>query len=122
MSWVLSWLGPGLRRLLWGLDGGRRIRMVGHLIAMGMGMCVMPGRKSRLLLGLMRSLGMRMVHGMMLVFLTLPVFIRAVLGPGLGGLGIVRLAIGSVSWRHSQYLHSPLLKHSRIVAVAGVYR
>ena len=96
--------------------------MVGHLIAMGMGMCVMPGRKSRLLLGLMRLLGMRMVHGMMLVFLTLPVFIRAVLGPGLGGLGIIRLAIGSVSWRHSQYFHSPLLKHSRIAAVTGVDR
>ncbi len=84
--------------------------MVGQLIAMGMGMCVMPRRKSRLLLRLMRCLGMRMVHGVMLVFLTLPFFVRAVLGPGLGGLGIIGLAIGSVSWRHSQYFRSLLLK------------
>ncbi len=87
--------------------------MVGQLIAMGMGMCVVPGRKSRLLLRLMRCLGMRMVHGVMLVFLTLPVFVRAILGPGLGGLGIIGLAIGSVSWRHSQYLRALLLKQSR---------
>jgi len=90
--------------------------MGGQFILMGMGMCVMPGRKSRLLLGLMRCLGMGMVHGMMLVFLTLPVFIRAVLGPGLGGLGIIRLAIGPVSWRHSQYYRFLLLKYSRKAA------
>lgn len=65
---------------------------------MGVGMSVVPGRKIRLILGLMRCLGMRMVHGMMLVLLSVPVHIRAVLGPGLGGLGIIRLAIGSVSW------------------------
>ena len=65
-------------------------------------MSVVPGRKIRLLMRVMLGLGMRMVHRMMLVHLTVPVFIRAVLGPGLGGLGIIRLAIGSVSWRHSQ--------------------
>jgi hypothetical protein len=108
----VSRLHPGLCRLLGGLDRGRRIRMVGQLIAMGMGMCVVPGRKSRLLLRLMCCLGMRMVHGVMLVFLTLPVFIRAILGPGLGGLGIIGLAIGSVSWRHSQYFRYLLLKQS----------
>ncbi len=84
--------------------------MGGQFIAMEMGMRVVPGRKIRLHLGLMRCLGMRMVHGMMLVLLPVPVFIRAVLGPGLGGLGIIRLAIGSVSWRHSQYSRSLLLK------------
>ena len=47
----------------------------------------MPGRKSRLLLGLVRCLGMMLVHGMMLDSLTLPVFIRAVPGPVQGVLG-----------------------------------
>jgi hypothetical protein len=84
--------------------------MGGELIFMGMGMCIMPWRKSRLLLGLVRCLGVRMVHGMMLVFLTLPFFIRAVLGPGQGGLGIIGLAIRPVSWRHSQYYRFLLLK------------
>jgi hypothetical protein len=52
---------------------------------MGMGMSVVPGRKIRLHLGLMRCLRMRMVHRMMLVLLTVPVLIRAVHGPGLRG-------------------------------------
>ena len=86
--------------------------MGGQFIAMEMGMSVVPGRKIRLHLGMMGGLGMRMVHGMMLVLFTVPFFIRAVLGPGLGGLGIIGLAIGSVSWRHSQYLRSLLLKRS----------
>lgn len=87
--------------------------MGGQFIAMEMRMSVVPGRKIRLHLGMMRGLGMRMVHGMMLVLFTVPFFIRAVLGPGLGGLGITRLAIGSMSWRHSQYLRSLLLKRSQ---------
>ncbi|MCX6693656.1 MAG: hypothetical protein NT074_03775 [Methanomicrobiales archaeon] len=51
---------------------------------------------------MMRSLGMRMIKGVVLVQFTVPVFIRAVLGPGLWGLGIIRLSIGSLSWRHRQ--------------------
>ncbi|MDD1707017.1 MAG: hypothetical protein LUO81_02330 [Methanoregulaceae archaeon] len=86
--------------------------MGGQLIAMEMGMSVMPGRKIRLLLGMMRGLGLRMVHGMMLVLFTVPFFIRAVLGPGLGGLRIIGLTIGSMAWRHSHYLRSLLLKRS----------
>jgi hypothetical protein len=86
--------------------------MGGQLIAMEMGMSVVPVRKIRLHLGMMRGLGMRMVHGMMLVLFTVPFFIRAVLGPGLGGLRITRLAIGSMAWRHSQYFRSLLLKRS----------
>jgi hypothetical protein len=43
------------------------------------------------------GMGMRMVHGMVLVQITLPVLIRAVLGPGLGRLGIAMLAIWPVS-------------------------
>jgi hypothetical protein len=53
--------------------------MGGQLIAMEMGMSVVPGREIRLRLGMMRGLGMRMVHGMMLVLFTVPFFIRAVL-------------------------------------------
>jgi len=86
--------------------------MGGQLIAMEMGMSVVPGRKIRLRLGMMRRLGMRMVHRMMLVLFTVPFFIRAVLGPGLGGLGIIRPAIRSMSWGHSQYFRSLLLKRS----------
>jgi hypothetical protein len=62
---------------------------------MGVGMGVVPGRKIRLLPGVMRGMGMRMVHRMVLVLFTVPILIRAGLGPGQGGLGIIRLAIGS---------------------------
>jgi hypothetical protein len=86
--------------------------MGGQLIAMEMGMSVVPGRKIRLHLRMMRGLGMRMVHRMMLVLFTVPFFIRAVLGPGLRRLGIIRLAIRSMSWGHSQYYRSLLLKRS----------
>ncbi len=61
-------------------------------------MSIVPGRKIRLDLGMMRGMRMRMVHGMMLVQFPVPVFIRAGLGPGLWGLRIIRLAIRSVSW------------------------
>ena len=65
--------------------------------------------------GLMWCLTMRMVHRMMLILLTVPVLIRAVFGPGLGGLGIIRLTMGSVSLRHSQYSCSLLLYQFKIV-------
>ena len=47
MSRVLSWLGPGFRRLLGGLDGGRRIRMVGHLNRHGVGMLRYAGEEEQ---------------------------------------------------------------------------
>jgi hypothetical protein len=55
-----------------------------QLITMGMGMRMVPGREIGLVLGMMRGLGMRMVHGMVLVQLTVTVLIRAGLGSGLG--------------------------------------
>jgi hypothetical protein len=60
-------------------------------------MCVVPGRKIWLDLGMMRGMRMTMVHGMMLVHFTMSVFIRAGLGSRLRGLGIIWLAIRSVS-------------------------
>jgi hypothetical protein len=54
-----------------------------QLIAMGMGMRSVPGRKLRLLLRMMRGLGMGMVQGMVLVQLTVTVRIRACPGSGL---------------------------------------
>jgi hypothetical protein len=72
--------------------------MRGQVIAMGMRMCVVPGRKLWLDLGMMRGMRVRMVHGMMLVHFTMPVFIGAGLGSRLRGLGIIRLAIRPVSW------------------------
>jgi hypothetical protein len=75
--------------------------MRGKLIAMGMRMSVVPGRKLRLDLGMVRGVRMWVIHGMMLIRFALPVFIRAGLGSGLRGLGIIRLAVRSVSWRHS---------------------
>lgn len=84
-----------------------------QLISVGVGMRVVPGRKSVLLLGMMRDLWMGMVHGMMLVLFTVPIFIRACLGPGKRIFWIPRLAIWSVSWRHSYNIRSMLLKQSR---------
>ena len=65
---------------------------------MGVGMRIVPGRKFRLLLRMMRGLGMRMVQGMVLVQLTVTVRILAGLGSGLRCLGIVGLAIRPVPW------------------------
>ena len=65
---------------------------------MGVGMRIVPGRKFRLLLRMMRGLGMRMVQGMVLVQLTVTVSILAGLGSGFRCLGIVGLAIRPVPW------------------------
>jgi uncharacterized membrane protein len=53
------------------------------------------------------------IKGVVLFQFTVPILIWAGLKPGLGGLGIIRLAIRSASWRHSQYFHSLLLKRSQ---------
>jgi len=55
-----------------------------QLITMGVGMSIVPGRKIRLVLRMMRGPGMGMVHGMVLIQLTVTVLIRAGLGSGLG--------------------------------------
>jgi hypothetical protein len=55
-----------------------------QLIAMGAGMRMVPGRKIRFLLRMMRGLGMRVVHGMVLIQLTVTIRIPAGLGSRLG--------------------------------------
>ena len=72
--------------------------MGGQLITMGVGMRIVPGWKLRLLLRMMRGLGMGMVQGMVLVQFTMTVRILARLGSGFGCLGIVGLAIRTVPW------------------------
>jgi|MTBAKMStandDraft_1061839.scaffolds.fasta_scaffold17546_3 hypothetical protein len=74
--------------------------MVWQIITMRVGMSIVPGRKIGLDLRMMRGMRMGMVHGMVLIQFTVPVLIRAGLGSGLGCLGIIRLAIRSVSGRH----------------------
>jgi hypothetical protein len=69
-----------------------------QLIAMGVGMRMVPGRKIRFVLRMMRGLGMRMVHGVVLIQLTVAVSIRTGLGSGLRRLGIIRLAVRPVPW------------------------
>ena len=71
--------------------------MRGQIIFMGMGMGVVPWREVCFFLGMVDGMGMRMVHGMVLVQFTLPVLVRAGPRPGLGRLGIVMLAIRAVS-------------------------
>ena len=80
--------------------------MRGQLIAMGMGMGVVPGSEVCFFLRMVPGMGVRMIHGMVLVQFTLPVLVRAGLGPGLGRLGIVMLAIWPVSGGHNQYFLS----------------
>ena len=71
--------------------------MWGQLIFMGMGMGVVPGSEVCFFLRMVPGMGVRMIHGMVLVQFTLPVLVRAGPGPGLGRLGIVMLAIWPVS-------------------------
>jgi hypothetical protein len=55
-----------------------------QFIAMGVGMRMVPGRKIRLLLWMVRGVGVRMVQGVVLVQLAVTVCIRAGLGSGFG--------------------------------------
>ena len=69
-----------------------------QLIAMGVGMRIVPRRENRLLLRMMRGLGVRVVQGMVLVQLTVTVCILAGLGSWFRCLGIIGLAIRPVPW------------------------
>ena len=80
--------------------------MRGQLIAMGMGMGVVPGSEVYFFLRMVLGMGVRMIHGMVLVQFTLPVLIRAGVGPGLGRFWIVMLAVRPVSGGHNQYFLS----------------
>ncbi len=53
-----------------------------QFIAVRMGMRIVTRGKHRLVLRMMRCLGVRVVEGMVLVEFAVPVFVRA--GPGLG--------------------------------------
>jgi len=53
----------GLRHLLGGFDDRGRIGMGRQLIAMEMGMGIMPGWEGRFGLWVMGRVGMRMIHG-----------------------------------------------------------
>jgi hypothetical protein len=81
-----------------------------QLIAMGMGMSMVPWRKIRPVLGVMLWTGMRMIQGMVLVQPAVTVRVRARPGSRPGRLGIIGLAVWSVSWRHSLYLRSHFIK------------
>ena len=49
--------------------------MCGQLVTMGMGMGIMPGRKGRFFLRVMGRVGMRMIKGVVLVFLIIAFFV-----------------------------------------------
>jgi hypothetical protein len=85
--------------------------MITQIISMEMGMGVVTLRKVCFFLGMMSVLRMRMVQGMVLVQFAVPVHIRACLGTGLGGLGIVRPTIRTVSGCHNLY-SSPYNKNA----------
>jgi uncharacterized membrane protein len=87
--------------------------MRGQLITMGVGMSVVPVREDWFFLRMVGRVRMGRIKGVVLFQFTVPILIWAGLKPGLGGLGIIRLAIRSASWRHSQYFHSLLLKRSQ---------
>jgi hypothetical protein len=55
-----------------------------QLIAMGMGMGIMPGRKGRLGLRVVGRVGMRMIHGVVMVLLIVAVLVLAGVRPGVG--------------------------------------
>ncbi len=48
-----------------------------QLIAMGMGMSMMPGRKGRFYLRVVGRVGMRMIHGVVMVFLIVAFLVLA---------------------------------------------
>ena len=87
--------GPGDPRLRF--DRPRLVGVGRELLGLGPGVGVVPGRKHRLVLGLVRSLGHMVVERMMLVIFNLPDLVRAGISLGTGGLWIIRLAIRSWS-------------------------
>ncbi len=85
--------------------------MVAQIISMEMGMGVVTGREVCFFLGVVFRLRTRMVQGMVLFQFALPVLVRAGLGTGAGGLGIVRVTIRTVSGCHNLY-SSPYNKNA----------
>ena len=73
---------------------------------MGVGMSAVPVREDWFFLRMVWRVRMGRIKGVVLFPFTVPILIRAGLRPGLGGLGKIRPAIRSVSWRHSHYCHS----------------
>lgn len=71
--------------------------MGGQLITMGVGMSVVPMREDWFILRMVGRVRMGRIKGVVLFPFTVPILIRAGLRAGLGGLGKIRLAIGSVS-------------------------
>lgn len=68
-----------------------------QLIAMGMGMGIMPGRKGRFCLRMVGRVGMRVIHGVVqvIILVTFPVLagLRSGMGlriPGVGFCGLSR--------------------------------
>lgn len=76
-------------------------------IDLWLGMGMVPGREGRLVLGMVRTLRMGMIEGMVLVQFAVTIFIRAGLGSELWCLGIPGNAVGSASGRHGQVLPLP---------------
>ncbi len=105
-------LRPGPRNFLLRLDRTRLVRVGRQFIAMRMGMRMVPGRQGRFFLRMMGGMRVWGIEGMVLFQFTVPVLIRAGLGPGKGGFGIIGLAVGSMSWCHGHTICSFLLNPS----------
>jgi hypothetical protein len=87
---------PGLRHLLGWLEGARRIGVGRQLIAMGVGMGIMPGRKRRFCLRVMGCVGRKMIRGVVLFPLIIAFLILAGLRPEVG-LRVMGMFSGFVS-------------------------
>jgi hypothetical protein len=89
----------------WPVFVGTMIQIQRMVLWLGMGM--VPGREGRLVLGMVRTLRMGVIEGMVLVQFAVTVFVRAGLGSGLWRLGIPGDAVGSASGRHGQIIPLP---------------
>jgi hypothetical protein len=71
--------------------------MFRQLIAMGMGMGIMPGRQHRFCLRVVGCMGIRVAHGVMFFFFIMAFPVLAGLRPGLC-LRVTGVFFGFVSW------------------------
>jgi hypothetical protein len=71
--------------------------MLRQLIAMEMGMGIMPGRQCRFCLRVVGWMGIDVAHGMMFFFLIMAFLVLAGLRPGLR-LRVTDVLLGFVSW------------------------
>jgi hypothetical protein len=74
---------PGLRGLLGWPDGGGGVGMRRQLIAMKMGMSIVPGCDRRYCLRFVSRVRIRMAHGVVFFFLLVPVLVLAGRCPGM---------------------------------------